>query len=94
MIPNSLIFANYSVGHTSSVHNSWAFTSTRTFKEHNTIFSLREWMWADSAYPSETLCVAPYKKPIGGKLTLDQKTYNYHVSKVWLPLGIHETSPY
>jgi len=36
----------------------------------------------------------PYKKPIGGKLTPDQKTYNYHVSKVWLPLGIHETSPY
>src|SRR6266403_1815489 len=51
-------------------------------------------MWADSAYPSEMWCVAPYKKPIRARLTPDQRTYNYHVSKVRLPLGIHETSPY
>jgi hypothetical protein len=29
---------DYSVGHTGSVHDSWAFQSTRTFKEHERIF--------------------------------------------------------
>ena len=39
-------------------------------------------MWADSAYAPETWSVAPFKKPINGQLTTDQKTYNYWVSKV------------
>ena len=45
------MIADYSVGHTGSVHASWAFQSTRTFKEHARIFGTDEWMWADSAYP-------------------------------------------
>jgi hypothetical protein len=75
------------LGHTGSVHDAWAFRSTRTFKNHERIFARGEWMWADSAYAPETWSVAPFKKPVNGQLTADQKTYNYWVSKVrraWL----------
>jgi hypothetical protein len=76
------MIVNYSVGHTGSVHDSWAFRSTRTFKEHERIFREDEWMWADSAYPSEIWSVSPFKKPARGELDPDQKTFNYHLSKV------------
>jgi hypothetical protein len=46
-------------------------------------------MWADSAYPPETWSVAPFRKPINRKLTLDQRTYNYWVSKV--SVSLHST---
>jgi hypothetical protein len=39
-------------------------------------------MWADSAYTPETWSVAPFKKPVNGQLTADQRTYNYWVSKI------------
>jgi hypothetical protein len=76
------MIADYSVGHTGSVHDSWAFRSTRTYKEHHLLFAPGEWMWADSAYPSEIWSVSPFKKPARGALTRDQKTFNYHLSKV------------
>ena len=81
-LPQSLLIVDYLLGHTSSVHNTWAFRSTQTFKNHDKIFGPGEWMWADSAYPPETWSVAPFKKPINGQLTADQRTYNYWVSKV------------
>jgi hypothetical protein len=81
------MIVDYSVGHTGSVHDSWAFRSTRTFKEHERIFGAGEWMWADSAYPSETWSVSPFKKPARGELDPDQKTFNYHLSKVSLYLN-------
>lgn len=83
-MPDTLLIVDYSLGHTGSVHDSWAFRSTRTFKESATIFELGEWLWADSAYPAEKWCVSPFKKPTRGELTPDQRTYNYHVSKVSL----------
>jgi hypothetical protein len=73
------------VGHTGSVHDSWSFRSTRIFKEHERVLAPDEWIWADSAYPAEKWCVSPFKKPIGGELTPDQRTYNYHVSRVRQP---------
>jgi len=73
---------DYGVGHIGSVHNAWAFQSTRTFKEHDKIFGPDKWQWADSAYPSETWPVSPYKKPVGSELSPDQWTYNYYISKV------------
>jgi hypothetical protein len=79
--PQNLLIVDYSLGHTGSVHDAWAFRSTRTFKNHNRIFGPGEWMWADSAYPPETWSVAPFKKPVNGQLTADQRTYNYWVSK-------------
>ena len=76
------MIVDYSVGHTGSVHDSWAFRSTQTFKEHELIFGPGEWMWVDSAYPSERWSVSPFKKPARGELVPDQKTFNYHLSKV------------
>jgi len=76
------MIVDYSVRHTGSVHDSWAFWSTQTFKEHEHIFGPSEWMWADSAYPSETQSVLPFKNPAKGELHPDQKTFNYHLSKV------------
>ncbi|KAF8235112.1 hypothetical protein L208DRAFT_1258770, partial [Tricholoma matsutake] len=55
---------------------------TRTFKEHACIFGTDEWMWADSAYPSETWSVSPFKKPANSELSPDQKTFNYYLSKI------------
>src|SRR5712672_1443797 len=42
-------------------------------------------MWADSAYTPEAWSVAPFKKPVNGQLTADQRTFNYWVSKVSCP---------
>ena len=81
---DSLIVVDYTLGHTGSVHDSLAFRSTRIFKEHEQILAPGKWIWADSAYPAETWCVAPFRKPIGGELSADQRTYNYHVSRVHL----------
>ena len=81
-MPHDLTIVDYSVGHTGSVHDSWAFRSTRTYKEHDRIFGPNEWMWADSAYPSETWSVSPFKKPTRRALSPDQKTFNYYLSKV------------
>ena len=78
------MIVDYSVGHTGSVHDSWAFRSTRTFKEHDQLFAPGEGMWADSAYPSEMWSVSPFKKPARGELNPDQRTFNYHLSKVSL----------
>ncbi len=81
-LPNSLLIVDYGLGHTGSVHDSMAFRTTRIFRQHEQILAPGEWIWSDSAYPAETWCVAPFRKPAGGELSPDQRTYNYHVSKV------------
>jgi len=82
MLPDSLIIMDYSVGHTSSIHDAFAFQSTRIFKEHERILAPGKWIWADLAYPAEMWYVAPFRKPKGGKLSANQRTYNYHILKV------------
>jgi len=84
-LPQNLLITDYSLGHTGSVHDAWAFRSTRTYKNHDRIFAPGEWMWADSAYTPEAWSVAPFKKPVNGQLTADQRTFNYWVSKVSCP---------
>jgi len=81
-LPDSLLIVDYGLGHTGSAHDSMAFRSTRTFKEHKQLLAPSEWIWSNSAYPAETWCVAPFRKPAGGELSHNQRTYNYHVSKV------------
>jgi hypothetical protein len=76
------MIVDYSVGHTGRVQDSWAFQSTCTCKGHECIFGPDECMWADSAYPSETWSVSPFKKLAKHELSPDQKTFNYHLSKV------------
>jgi len=43
-LPNNLMIVDYGVGHTGSVHDSLAFQSTRTFKEHASVFAPGEWL--------------------------------------------------
>jgi len=82
MLSDSRAIVDYAVGHTGSVHNAQAFCATHIFKEHKCILAPGKWIWADSAYPSKMWCVTPFQKPAGGKLSPNQQTYNYHVSKV------------
>jgi DDE superfamily endonuclease len=86
-----VMIVDYSVGHTGSVHDSWAYRSTHIFKEHDCIFGPSELMWADSAYPSETWSVSPFKKPIGRDLSPDQtwktfifQKYVYFTAQLYL----------
>ncbi|KIK15531.1 hypothetical protein PISMIDRAFT_115004, partial [Pisolithus microcarpus 441] len=42
----------------------------------------RHWIWADSAYLSETWCAVPFKRPCRGSLMHRQNIYNRYVSKM------------
>ncbi|KAF9515965.1 hypothetical protein BS47DRAFT_1262210, partial [Hydnum rufescens UP504] len=61
-LPNLRII-DYVVGHTGSTHDSTCFQDSCISKEHESLFSPGEWIWADSAYPVTTWCVPPYWKP-------------------------------
>lgn len=77
------MIVDYGLGHTGSVHDSYAFTNTRTWKEDGkNLFRPGEWMWADSAYPCTPWCVPPYKKPPNSTLSRRQRQFNYYLSKV------------
>jgi len=73
---------DYVVSHMGNIHDSYTFQSTQIFKEHDTFLGLGEWMWADLAYPPLTWTIAPFKKPVHGQLTHEQRKLNYYVSKV------------
>ncbi|KIJ10706.1 hypothetical protein PAXINDRAFT_85636, partial [Paxillus involutus ATCC 200175] len=60
----------------SAFQRTWVACSPESF------FNENEWVWADSAYSSQTWCVVPFKKPTVGTLGHDQKRFNYHLSKV------------
>ncbi len=81
-MPHNLLIIDYALGHTGSVHDSWSFRSTRTYKEHNRLFGPGEFLFANSAYPAEEWSVPPFKKPRGSDLSADQRTFNYYISKV------------
>lgn len=51
MLLHNLRFIDYSLGHTGSAHDSYAFQSTRISSNHQTLIPAGDWMWADSAYP-------------------------------------------
>ncbi|KIK81384.1 hypothetical protein PAXRUDRAFT_156225, partial [Paxillus rubicundulus Ve08.2h10] len=70
ILPHNLLIVDYGLGFLGSVHDAYAFQHTRTSRKHAEV--LDNWIWADSAYPSEPLCVVPFKKPHGGWLTHDQ----------------------
>lgn len=79
---HNLMIVDYAVGHTGSAHDSYAFQSTQISQDPSKFLGPNDWIWADSAYPSEAWSVSPFKKPVGGTLTSDQRTFNYYVSKV------------
>ena len=81
-MPHNLLIVDYRLGHPGSVHDAWAFRGTRIASRPAQLIPDSHWMWADSAYPSETWCVVPFKKPKGRRLSQDQNVYNKYLSKV------------
>ncbi|KAG2752546.1 hypothetical protein P692DRAFT_201673833, partial [Suillus brevipes Sb2] len=79
IMPHNLLIVDYSLGHPGSVHDAYAFRSTRIYQEHDTLLPADHWVWADSAYPLSTWCIPPFKKPRGGRLTANQRTFNYYL---------------
>ncbi|KAG2058069.1 hypothetical protein BDR06DRAFT_980669 [Suillus hirtellus] len=68
IMPHNLLIANYSVGHTGSTHDVYAFQSTQLYQEHTDLLDDDHWTW----------CVPPFKKPWNGALLHNQQTFNYH----------------
>ncbi|EGO23840.1 hypothetical protein SERLADRAFT_409092 [Serpula lacrymans var. lacrymans S7.9] len=50
-LPHNLRIVDYALGHTGSVHNSYAFEATQISHDHALFLDAEEWIWADSAYP-------------------------------------------
>ncbi|KAG2053459.1 hypothetical protein BDR06DRAFT_885881 [Suillus hirtellus] len=80
---HNLLIVDYSLGHPGSIHDAFAFQSTHLYEEHADLLPDGHWVWVDSAYPLEPWCIAPFKKPHNRQLTKNQKTFNYHLSKVF-----------
>ncbi|KIK77202.1 hypothetical protein PAXRUDRAFT_167530, partial [Paxillus rubicundulus Ve08.2h10] len=69
---------------------SSAFQQSQVACSPESFFNENEWLWADSAYSSQTWCIVPFKKPTVGSLSHNQKRFNYHLSKVSIAhAGIH-----
>ncbi|KAG2076609.1 hypothetical protein BDR04DRAFT_1132814 [Suillus decipiens] len=66
ILPHNLLIVDYSLGHPGSVHDAFAFRSTCLYEEHADLLPDGHWVWADSAYPLEPWCIAPFKKPHNG----------------------------
>ncbi|KAG2055851.1 hypothetical protein BDR06DRAFT_1044727 [Suillus hirtellus] len=67
IMPHNLMIVDYSLGQPG---------------KHANLLPDDHWVWADSAYPLEPWCIPPFKKPLNRQLTKDQKTFNYHLSKI------------
>lgn len=79
---HNLRIVDYGMGHTGSAHDAYAFESTRVYQEHDELLEDNEWIWADSAYPSTTWCVPPFKRLPGRALTRRQRKFNYRLATV------------
>ncbi|KAF8590622.1 hypothetical protein K439DRAFT_1329778, partial [Ramaria rubella] len=88
---------NYGVGLPGSQHDATVWKGTRIPREHDTLLGRDEWVWADTAYPLQRWCQAPYKKYVLGffydhkhlwciyrpeKDIAENGRYNYFVSRV------------
>ncbi|KIJ47696.1 hypothetical protein M422DRAFT_248702 [Sphaerobolus stellatus SS14] len=71
---------DYGVGLPGSQHDATAWKQTRIPQEHGVLLEKGEWVWADTAYPLQPWCQAPYKRP--EKDTRENTHYNYHVSRI------------
>lgn len=78
-LPNLKII-DYVIGHCGSAHDSTAFMDSRTVQDREKLLSPGEWIWANSAYPVETWCVTPYKKPASN--IPENRVFNYWLSRV------------
>ncbi|EGO30651.1 hypothetical protein SERLADRAFT_345039 [Serpula lacrymans var. lacrymans S7.9] len=82
ILPHNLKIIDYGLGHIGSTHDSSAFQDTLTSQKHKDFLNEDEWIWADSAYPITSWCVAPFKQPPGCSLTTRQSQFNYHLSHI------------
>jgi len=80
-MPHNLRIVNYGLGHPGSVHDTYAFQGTRMAKDPGRVIPQDHWIWADSAYPTQTWCVVPFKA-VGGGLTRTKNLYNKYLSRV------------
>jgi hypothetical protein len=80
ILPHNLKIVDYSIAIPGSIHDASAFQRTRTARHPEQFFNNGEWLWADSAYSSQTWCVTPFKRPVGGNLTQEKKVFfnNHH----------------
>ncbi|KAG2053175.1 hypothetical protein BDR06DRAFT_1054468 [Suillus hirtellus] len=60
---HNLAIADYAIGHTGSAHDAYTFQSTHIYHHHTTLLGDNHWIWVDSAYPLESWCIPPFKKP-------------------------------
>ncbi|KAF8573639.1 hypothetical protein K439DRAFT_1649956 [Ramaria rubella] len=81
-----LCIIDYGLGLPGSQHDATAWKATWVPWEHNTLLGPDEWVWADTAYPLQTWCQAPYKRHRGtnrpNKDIPENGRYNYYVSRV------------
>jgi hypothetical protein len=82
ILPHNLKIVDYSIAIPGSIHDASAFQRTRTARHPEQFFNNGEWLWADSAYSSQTWCVTPFKRPVGGNLTQEKRFFNNHLSSV------------
>jgi hypothetical protein len=80
MLLHNLTFVDYGLGHTGSTHDSFAFQNTRIADSPTDFLEKGEWVWADSAYPLQTWCVTPFKKPTHTDLPHEARRFNYWLS--------------
>jgi len=69
VMPHNLMIVDYALGQPGSIHNAYTFQGTWMAQDPANLIPPHHWNWADSAYPCETWCAVPFKKPQGGNLT-------------------------
>lgn len=79
---HNLMFVDYGLGQPGSVHDAYVFQGIQMAMSAGRTILEWNWIWADSAYPSEHWCVTSFKKPRNGNLTCQQNVYNQYLSKV------------
>ena len=93
---HNLRIVDYVIGVPGSLHDSTLFLHARIYRHPQAFLGANEWIWADTAYPSLTWCVVPFKKPSGRELAVDLKFFNYHLSSVssifWSVAGYQDFS--
>jgi hypothetical protein len=82
ILPHNLKVVDYAIALPGSIHDASAFQKTRLAHHPEQFFHDGEWLWADSAYASQTWCVPPFKRPVGGNLSYDKQFFNNHLSTV------------
>ena len=79
---HNLSIVDYRLGHSRSIHDAYVFQGTHIAQEAEGLVPHGHWVWADSAYPTKTWCVMPFKAAHNTPLSRPQKIYNCYLLKV------------